>query len=229
MKIVMVRHGHPNYKDDCLTDLGWLQAEAAAIRLQGEGIEKVYSSTCGRAMETAKAFAEKSGLDIIPLEFMREIKWGSLDGNPIFEGGHPWRIANCAVKSSFDFLKSDWREYSGFKNSKIFSSVDHVSDCTDDWLAEFGYIRQGRFYLCKEDSFQGTIALFSHGGSGTAFLSHITGLSFGYLCYALRPDFTAITVLELPYYPGDLVLPRFLISNDSRHIVGELGLKTNNM
>ncbi len=220
MKIVMVRHAHPNYIDDCLTDLGRLQAEAAALRLQDEGIEKVYSSTRGRAMETAKAFAEKSGLDIIPLDFMREIDWGSLDGTPIPEGGHPWKLATGAVKSGFDFLMNDWREYPAFKNNKVFSSVDHISDCADAWMAEFGYIRRGESYFCKEDSFQGTVALFSHGGSGTALLSRLTGLSFGYLCYTLRPDFTAINVLEFPYFPSESVLPRLLIANDSRHIEG---------
>lgn len=30
MKIVFVRHGHPNYEKDCLTKLGHAQAEAAA-------------------------------------------------------------------------------------------------------------------------------------------------------------------------------------------------------
>ena len=34
MKIVFVRHGHPNYHEDCLTELGHLQAEAAARRLE---------------------------------------------------------------------------------------------------------------------------------------------------------------------------------------------------
>jgi len=47
MKIVFVRHGHPDYHNDCLTELGHLQAEAAAQRLEQEGIEEIYSSTRG--------------------------------------------------------------------------------------------------------------------------------------------------------------------------------------
>ena len=34
MILYFVRHGHPNYKHDCLTDLGKLQAAAAAERLR---------------------------------------------------------------------------------------------------------------------------------------------------------------------------------------------------
>ena len=32
MRMIFVRHGHPDYKNDCLTDLGRKQAEAAADR-----------------------------------------------------------------------------------------------------------------------------------------------------------------------------------------------------
>ena len=53
MRILFVRHGHPNYELDCLTELGKKQAEAAALRLKDEGIEEIYASTCGRAFETA--------------------------------------------------------------------------------------------------------------------------------------------------------------------------------
>jgi len=34
MRIIFVRHGHPNYEKDCLTELGHRQAEAAAQRLK---------------------------------------------------------------------------------------------------------------------------------------------------------------------------------------------------
>ena len=36
MRIIFVRHGHPNYEKDCLTDLGVLHAKAVAQRLKNE-------------------------------------------------------------------------------------------------------------------------------------------------------------------------------------------------
>ena len=47
MRIIFVRHGHPNYVDDCLTELGHKHAAAAAERLTDEGISEIYSSTWG--------------------------------------------------------------------------------------------------------------------------------------------------------------------------------------
>lgn len=39
MRIIFVRHGHPDYKNDCLTPLGHEQAKAAAARLQNEKVD----------------------------------------------------------------------------------------------------------------------------------------------------------------------------------------------
>ena len=94
MRIVFVRHGHPDYKNDCLTPLGHEQAKAAATRLQNEKIDAIYSSTKGRAMETASYQAQAHDLELIPLDFMREIGWGSIDGEPIAHEGHPWFLAD---------------------------------------------------------------------------------------------------------------------------------------
>ena len=73
MKIVFIRHGDPNYDEDCLTELGHKQAKIAAQRLLSEGIEEIYSSPLGRARQTAQAFSEASGIkDIKILDFMQE-------------------------------------------------------------------------------------------------------------------------------------------------------------
>ena len=97
MQIYFVRHGHPNYKNDCLTELGKLQAAAAAERLADSGIEQIYASTKGRAMETAGYTAKRLGLDIVPCDFIREISWKSVDGEPILANGHPWDVAEHFV------------------------------------------------------------------------------------------------------------------------------------
>ena len=55
MRLIFIRHGDPNYALDQLTELGERQAQAAAIRLENEGIHKIYASTMGRAVQTAQA------------------------------------------------------------------------------------------------------------------------------------------------------------------------------
>ena len=62
MRLILVRHGDPNYELDCLTELGHRQAKVVAERLMEEGIEEIYCSPQGRAQQTAKPFAELSGI-----------------------------------------------------------------------------------------------------------------------------------------------------------------------
>ena len=49
MRLILVRHGDPNYELDCLTELGHEQAKVVAQRLMEEGIEKIFCSPQGRA------------------------------------------------------------------------------------------------------------------------------------------------------------------------------------
>ena len=42
MKIIFVSHGHPDYANDCLTEIGHPQAEAAAERLKDEQVDKIF-------------------------------------------------------------------------------------------------------------------------------------------------------------------------------------------
>ena len=57
MKIYFVRHGHPDYKTDSLTELGKKQAQAAAERLKNCNIERVFASSKGRAVRKIRAGA----------------------------------------------------------------------------------------------------------------------------------------------------------------------------
>ena len=43
MRIVLIRHGEPDYEKDCLTETGHKQAKIAAQRPLKEGIEEIYS------------------------------------------------------------------------------------------------------------------------------------------------------------------------------------------
>ncbi len=43
MKILFIRHGHPNYEKNCLTELGHLHAAAVAQRLKNEEVEEIYA------------------------------------------------------------------------------------------------------------------------------------------------------------------------------------------
>lgn len=221
MRIVFVRHGHPDYVNDCLTPLGHEQAKRAALRLKNEGIGEIFSSSMGRAYETALHTANLLKLEVEKLDFIREIKWGSDNGEEVYQDGHPWDTSIYAVKNGFSLMDEEWTKDKMFSGNKVFSEVERVGKQADDWLLRLGYKREGTSYRVVGDNTDRTIALFSHGGASSALFSHLLNLPFFYLCGTLCPDFTAITVLRFSDEKGELTVPLIEIANDSRHIEGE--------
>lgn len=84
-----VRHGETEWNavgkqqghlDSPLTQTGIKQAEALAIGLQGKGIEVLYSSDLGRALQTAHIIADKLSLEVNVDHRLRERHLGSMQG-----------------------------------------------------------------------------------------------------------------------------------------------------
>ena len=61
MKILIIRHGEPDYSIDSLTEKGWREAELLSRRLAPLGIRDFYVSPLGRAQDTARPTLEKTG------------------------------------------------------------------------------------------------------------------------------------------------------------------------
>ena len=218
MRIVFVRHGHPDYKLDCLTELGHRHAEAAADRLADEPFTKIYSSTCGRAVETAEHIAARHNLPVESFDFMREIRWGSIDGEPLpHKGGYPWAVANAMVENGETLMDPNWAEEGAFANNSVKYLVQNIAVEFDKLLETLGYVREGEYYRVTRDNSE-TVAMVSHGGSGTAVLAHLFNIPFPMCCNMIRMDFTGITVVKFTGEEGTLTAPRFEILTDNRHI-----------
>lgn len=226
MKIYFVRHGHPNYEKDCLTELGHLQAEAAAKRLKDSGIQKIYASVYGRAVETAQHTAQELGLEVEKLDFMQELHWRSKTEKEIPFGGHPWFIADDMMAKGENIFDLNWAESDRFSSSVLDEHVQRVGDGLDQWLKMFGYEREGNFYRVVGENTDQAVALFSHAGSSSAALAHLLGLAFPWVLSAVRLEFTSITVVEFSNEKGTLCFPTLQLLNDARHLEG---LETENV
>ena len=219
MRIVFVRHGEPDYARDCLTETGHRQAALAAERLKDEGIEEIWTSPLGRARMTAEYASRALGLPVQTLGFMRELTWGSADGEPIFADGHPWDIADEMARQGTELNRPDWRSHPFFSNNRGTDSVSEVERGIDDWLAGYGYIRKGCYYTrTAGEERHRTVALFSHGGSSCAAMGHILDIPFPYMCALLHIEFTGITILRMDRNTGAGTLPCLELANDGRHI-----------
>ena len=219
MRLVFVRHGHPNYEKDCLTELGQRHAQAAALRLKDEGIERIFASTCGRAYETAQALAEKVKLPVEKCEFMREIGWGPVGDVELEDDGHPWTTAEKMILRGENLMHQDWMEREPYACNQVVDYVKRIAVGIDAWLEELGFRREGLYYRQVKECPK-VVAMFSHGGSGSAVWSHLLNLPFPFVCTNMRQDYTAITVLTLKEGEKGLVSPEIELFNDAAHIRG---------
>ena len=218
MRILFVRHGKPDYEKNCLTEIGHRQAKDTAERLKNEGIEAVYSSPFGRALETAQYTADALGLPVQVLDFMHELYWGNNEGKPVFSGGSPWDAANELMRRNVDLNAPDWASHPIFENNVVAGEAARVAREIDVWLAGLGYERDGLYYRCVRPDHPGTIALFSHGGSSTAALAQIFNVSFPYLCAIRHEPFASITIARFSDRLGELTIPCLELAGDGRHV-----------
>lgn len=218
MKIIFVRHGHPDYKSGHLTDLGHLHAKAAAKRLSACGIEKIYSSPLLRAVETAQYTANALGLPIEIEDCFAEIGWGSFDEQPLLEKGHPWNIADRHSESGRSLTDPDWAAKDPWCRNKVVTRVAQVVAGFDNFMEHLGYRREGEFYRVTKEITPKTIAIFGHGGASTAIFSHLINIPFPLACRIFDLDFTNISVARFDNKAGVFCIPRFEVIGDAEHI-----------
>lgn len=217
IRILFVRHGHPDYQKDCLTELGHRHGEAVARRLAEESIDKVFSSNMGRAVETAGHIAALLGLDVTQLAFMRELRWGPRGDTPIPLGGHPWHTAEDMAAQGLSLLSPHWETEAPFRENKVVDDVRQTAAAFDLWLQNFGLERDGAYYRITAPQ-NTTVALVSHAGSSGAVLAHLLNLPFPFVCAAMGPNFTAVTSVVFRGEAGTRITPKLELLNDDRHI-----------
>lgn len=218
MRLIFVRHGHPDYEHDCLTPLGHLQAEAAAERLADEPIKAVYTSSCGRAVETAQHIAKPHGLAVEPpFDFMREFHWGMPETT---YGGSPYRMVDAMVGDNQSLLSPNWKQEAPFcEGTRLLNQFPAAEAEFDRFLSGLGFDREGNFYRVRRQN-DSTVVMTSHGTISTVILAYLLNLPFPFVCNTIIPDYTAITILNFPSEDGALVAPSLELANDSRHIKG---------
>lgn len=200
MKLIIIRHGDPDYQNDSLTEKGKREAELLADRVSRMKIDRIYVSPLGRARDTAKACIRKMpyvcGLDtdlsaepesyidsttgeekkkIVPvtLEWLREFK-------PVIhrpDEPDSWHI--CWDWMPEDWTKEDilydyenWTKHPVFEASEVGKEVQYVYSEFEKLLADLGYVRQGRYFRAEKPN-NDTIVFFCHFGLESVLLSYL--------------------------------------------------------
>ncbi len=175
MKILIVRHGDPDYEHDSLTEKGVREAKLLSKRLLKEKPYKIYVSPLGRAQKTASYYLEESGEKFITVDWLKEFfhPVKHKDGTD----GIPWDLYPAFVNENTDLLDKDkWYDNEYMKSGNIKEYYNEVINGFDDLLAENGYKRNGLIYNATNSN-NNTIILFCHFGVECVLLSHLFNTS----------------------------------------------------
>ena len=192
MKLVIVRHGDPDYEHDTLTEIGWKEAELLSGRLSKMHFDGIYCSPCGRARDTAAPTLQKLGREAQICDWLQEFPGRlNVDAAPWIKKAYPdwkdhqnadnerifWDMAPAELMKRPELLDPvDWRTSDIAAVSDLVGMYDHVTGEFDKLLASHGYRRDGRLYHAEKEN-KDTITFFCHFGVSCVLLSHLWNCS----------------------------------------------------
>ena len=196
MKLLLIRHGDPDYEHDCLTDVGQREAEALAARIAPLEVAEYYVSTMGRALATAAPTLEKAGREAVRCDWLREFQIPI--ARPDKEGLYhiPWDWLPQDWLADPILLDPDrWHEHPVFAASEVRPAYDRVCAAFDEVLAEHGYRREGRLYRAERPNAE-RLVFFCHLGLSCVLMSHLMNCSPMVLWQGLAMAPSSVTTLN---------------------------------
>lgn len=217
MRLYIIRHADPDYKSDTLTARGRLEAESLAKRLLDEGIDRIYSSPLGRAVETAEYASKMLGLDITIEEWTKEISELviELDG---YGKSAVFHLHGELIREDLTIPKRDsWHLLPYFDNEAVRKRFKEVTMGSDDFLKRLGYIREGgRYRITKQN--KDKIAVFCHGGFGVTWLSHLLEIPPPLVWSGFFLHTSSVTTVLFDERSSIWAVPRCLSVGDTSHL-----------
>ena len=197
MRILIVRHGDPDYINDSLTEKGEREAELLSVRIAKEKIDEVYVSPLGRAKKTAEACLKKMDPGIKPvtldwlMEFAPRIKRpDKTDRESIC---WDWMPKDWTKEDVFyDFDK--WTAHPVFKEADVEKEVKWVYTEFEKFLSDHGYVKEGRFFKAEKPNDK-TIVFFCHFGLECVLLSFLLNIPVMLLWHGFIAAPTSVTTI----------------------------------
>ena len=179
MKLLIIRHGDPDYEHDSLTEKGWNEARLLAERLYStEKIREFYVSPMGRARDTASLTLEKYGKTAEILPWLREFNEALINRPDVTERrmiSWDWLPQDWTQEPRF-YDAEHWMDVDVFKESSVPEAFHKVTSGLDDLLLKHGYRHDGNVFRAEHAN-SDTIALFCHFGVECVLLAHLLHIS----------------------------------------------------
>ena len=215
MKLIIVRHGDPDYENDSLTELGWKEAEALSERMKNVKADECYVSPLGRAKDTASLSLKKMNMEATELEWLRE--FAPLVKRPEKTGvAWDWLPKDWTnMPYAFDFDR--WTEYPALKEAKVREEVDWIYSEFDKFLEQHGYKKEGKLFKVINPN-SDVIVFFCHFGLECILLSYLLNLPPFVLWHSTIAAPTSITTVATEERREGIAQFRMHTFGDTSHL-----------
>lgn len=177
MRLLIIRHGDPDYAADSLTEKGRREAALLAERLAKLDVAAFYTSPLGRARDTAAPALRKMNRTAKVYEWLEEFppQINRPDYGPGKTLVWDWLPQDWTAEGDY-FLRDKWRETQVMREGGVGEAYDRVVQGFDTLLAEHGYVREGEYYRAEHPN-RDTVVIFCHFGVECVLLSRLMNVS----------------------------------------------------
>ena len=176
MKLLIIRHGDPDYAADSVTEKGAREVEMLAERLSRLDIHTFYVSPLGRAQRTAAPTLQRLHKDAVTLPWLREFQ-APVQDPETDRLRNPWDFKPAYWMQDPRFYDASlWTQTPVMQTGDVASEAQRVYQGLDDVLARHGYCRKGLYYEATASNTD-TIAFVCHFGVECVMLSHLMNIS----------------------------------------------------
>lgn len=177
MRLIIVRHGDPDYEKDSLTEKGWREAGLLADKLSRLDVRAFYVSPLGRAKDTASVTLDKMGRTAVECDWLREFppQINRPDIKDRKKIAWDWLPEDWTAEPAY-FLRDKWADTEIMREGKVSEAYCYVTENFDRLLAEHGYVREGEYYRAERAN-RDTVVIFCHFGLECVLLSRLMNVS----------------------------------------------------
>lgn len=225
MRLILIRHGDPDYEKDSLTEEGWKEAAALAERVSQWHVDDFYVSPLGRAKDTASLTLQKMNRTAVELDWIREF-WPTIL-RPDLNGERSkvvwdWKPDDWTRHPEF-FDYDHWYENPVMQEGHAKEAYDEVCRSLDALLASYGYVHDGNEFRVEQENHK-VVVMFCHFGIICTMLSHLLHVSPMVLWHFSCLTPSSVTELKSEERDQGIASFRILQLGDTSHLY-KAGLK----
>ena len=174
MKITIIRHAEPDYKNKTLTEKGFREADFLGKYLKDSKIDYIYSSPLPRAKYTADAIVKYNKTKTYEVfDYLRE--FDSRVDLPYAENHLLWDLRPAFLQENIKAYEKDgWTELP-FVSQKVKEHYNLIKDGFAALLEKHGYKQNGVLYDVIKPNHD-NIVITCHFGLGCFLLSELLNL-----------------------------------------------------